>query len=95
MKKEPGNLPEGEKGLLAGDIGGTKTHLGLYAIDAGLPRKLATVSGRPGVPMSWQPKKETNMATDNHNETTARFDGENLEDLTRRIKQLYSTASWR
>ena len=35
------------------------------------------------------------MATDNHNETAARFDGENLEDLTRRIKQLYLTASWR
>ncbi len=44
MKKEPGNLPEGAKGLLAGDIGGTKTHLGLYAIDAGGPRKLATVT---------------------------------------------------
>ncbi len=44
MKKESGDLSEGEKGILAGDIGGTKTHLGLYAIDAGGPRKLATVT---------------------------------------------------
>jgi hypothetical protein len=29
------------------------------------------------------------MATDNHEETTASFDGENLEHLTRRIRQLF------
>lgn len=44
MKKEHKYLPEGEKCILAGDIGGTKTHLGLYEIDAGGPRKLATVT---------------------------------------------------
>ncbi len=44
MKKNPTNLQEGEKGILAGDIGGTKTHLGLYAIDDDGPRSLATVT---------------------------------------------------
>jgi glucokinase len=44
MKNEHEHFPEGEKVVLAGDIGGTKTHLGLYAIDAGGPRTLATVT---------------------------------------------------
>ena len=44
MKNEHQHFPKGEKVVLAGDIGGTKTHLGLYAIDAGGPRTLATVT---------------------------------------------------
>ncbi|MDJ0723471.1 MAG: glucokinase [Desulfobacterales bacterium] len=44
MKKDLGNPLKGEKGILAGDIGGTKTHLSLYAIDAGSPRELATAT---------------------------------------------------
>ncbi len=44
MKKEHKQLPEGENGILAGDIGGTKTHLALYKIEAGGPRTLATTT---------------------------------------------------
>jgi hypothetical protein len=29
------------------------------------------------------------METDDHEETTASLDGENLEDLTKRVKQLF------
>ena len=36
--------PKGQVGVLAGDIGGTKTRLGLYAIDADGPRPLAEVT---------------------------------------------------
>ncbi len=44
MKKEYKHLPAGEKGILAGDIGGTKIHLGLYEIAAGGLKTLATVT---------------------------------------------------
>jgi glucokinase len=40
MKKGHEHFTENESVILAGDIGGTKTHLGLYRIDAGRPRKL-------------------------------------------------------
>ena len=44
MKKRYEHLPKGERGILAGDIGGTKTHLGLYKIDGGGPSEVATVT---------------------------------------------------
>ena len=44
MKKEDEYRPEGKKAILAGDIGGTKTHLSLCTPDADGPRTLATVT---------------------------------------------------
>ena len=44
MKKKSEPRPEDEKAILAGDIGGTKTHLSLNIIDAGGSRPLATVT---------------------------------------------------
>ena len=44
MKKEDEYRPRGEKVILAGDIGGTKTHLSLYAPDTDGPRSLAAVT---------------------------------------------------
>lgn len=44
MKKAHDFLSKAKKRILAGDIGGTKTHLGIYEIDAGGPRTVATVT---------------------------------------------------
>ena len=42
MKNDDAHHPADGKNVLAGDIGGTKTRLGLYTVDDGGPRSLAT-----------------------------------------------------
>ena len=44
MKNGNKDLSAAENCVLAGDIGGTKTRLGLFAVDAGGPRSLATIT---------------------------------------------------